>query len=97
MSRTFFIISVASLIALSGIVAFWSTLPSRFIGGPISGAGVMEIPTQPTACDIQAHEAVSGRANSEGDNLPSPGICREDWASDWDVPVYNCKLLFGPA
>ena len=96
MSRTFFIISIASLIALSGIVAFWSNLPSRFIGNPVGGPGVMEIPMQPTACDLQALEAVSGSTSPKGENLPSPGICRDDWASGRDVPVYNCELLFGP-
>jgi len=96
MNRTVFIISIASLIALSGIVAFWSSLPSLFIGNQIGGASVMEIPMQPRSCDVGALEAVSGSTSPQGENLSGPGICREDWASGWDVPVYNCELLFGP-
>jgi hypothetical protein len=97
MSRTFYIIFIASLIALSGIVAFWSTLPSRFIGGPIGGASVMEIPMQSGACNVQALEAVSGSTSPEGENLLGPGICRKDWVRGRDAPAHNCELLFGPA
>ncbi len=96
MNRTVFIISVALLIASSGIVVFWSSLPSRFIGNPIGGASVMEIPMQPSACDLEALEAVSGSISPKKENLPSPGICRKDWVSGRDVPVYSCELLFGP-
>ena len=73
MSRTVYIISIASLIALSGIVAFWSSLPSRFIGNPIGPTSVMEIPMQPSACDVEALEAVSGSTSPKGENLPEPG------------------------
>ena len=96
MSRTVYIISIASLIALLGIVIFWSALTSRFIGNPIGPTSVMEIPMQPSAGDVKVPEAVSRSTPPKGENLPSPGICREDWISGWDVPVYNCELLFGP-
>jgi hypothetical protein len=96
MNRIIYIISIVSLIALSGIVAFWSSSPSRLTGNPIGGAGVMEIPAQPTACDVQALESLSGPTPSKGENLPSPGICQDDWVSGWEVPVYNCEILFGP-
>ncbi len=96
MSRTVCIISIASLIALLGIVAFWPALHSRFIGNPIGPTSVMELPMQAEACAFQPGENPSGATSPKAENLPSPGICREDWASGRDVPTYNCEILFGP-
>jgi hypothetical protein len=96
MSRTIFIASIVSLIALSGIIGYWSATSSLFAGRPIGSTSVMEIPAQ-TVCDTKSVVDLSAPVSPKDENLPNPGICQDDWIKGWDVPTYNCDVLFGPA
>ena len=53
MSRMIFIGSIVSLIALSGIIGYWSASSSFFAGRSIGSNGVMEIPMQ-AFCDSKS-------------------------------------------
>ena len=95
MSRMIFIASIVSLLALSGIIGYWSASSSFFAGRSIGPNSVMEIPMQ-AVCDSKSIVDLSGPASPKSENLPNPGICQDDWINGWDVPTYNCDVLFGP-
>jgi hypothetical protein len=95
MSRIIFVASIVSLLALSGIIGYWSASNSFFAERSIGPTSVMEIPVQ-TVCDSKSIVDLSGPASPKTESLPDPGICRDDWIKGWDVPTYNCDVLFGP-
>ncbi len=94
MTRVIFIASIVILIALSGMIGYWSASSSFFAGSPSGSNSVMEIPMQ-AACDSNTH--TSGTISpKQTEELPNPGVCQDDWINGWDVPTYNCDVLFGP-
>jgi len=96
MSKVIFIPSIVMLIALSGIIGYWSASSPFFAGSPIGSNSVMEIPMQ-AACDSKAVLDTSGPVSpKQSEDSSSPGICQDDWIMGWDVPTYNCDVLFGP-
>ncbi len=95
MSRIIFISSIVSLIALSAIIGYWAASSPFLAGRPIGSNSVMEIPAQ-AVCDSKSIVDESGPVSPKNENLPKPGICQDDWINGWDVPTYNCDVLFGP-
>ena len=91
-------IVVGSLTALFLLIAYWLVLPSRFAGDPVGPTSVMELPAKSSACDLAPSRAkVPEAASTTPKSEPAMGICEDDWITGWNVPVYNCDALFGPA
>ncbi len=96
LTKSLYITCIVGLIAVSGVVAFWSMTSSQFAGSPIGATSIMEIPVQSSYCMTGPAEASHSGVSSKDENVSKPGICREDWITGWDGPVYSCDTLFGP-